>query len=114
MADAGDYQQSWHYYHTANQKQRGTVYHDPNETASNQAAIREVFNADSSPNRRTGHPRRRDPILIVGMPRSGSTLVEQILASHSQVEGTAELPELGRISSLLGRYRPARSSSRMQ
>jgi tetratricopeptide (TPR) repeat protein len=35
-----------------------------------------------------------DPIFIVGMPRSGSTLVEQILASHSQVEGTKELPEL--------------------
>jgi tetratricopeptide (TPR) repeat protein len=37
-----------------------------------------------------------DPILIVGMPRSGSTLIEQILASHSQVEGTMELPDLAR------------------
>ncbi len=35
-----------------------------------------------------------DPIFIVGMPRAGSTLVEQILASHSQVEGTAELPNI--------------------
>jgi tetratricopeptide (TPR) repeat protein len=35
-----------------------------------------------------------DPIFIVGLPRSGSTLVEQILASHSQVEGTMELPDL--------------------
>jgi hypothetical protein len=35
-----------------------------------------------------------DPIFIVGLPRSGSTLVEQILSSHSQVEGTMELPEL--------------------
>ncbi|MBA3666502.1 MAG: sulfotransferase [Sphingomonas sp.] len=35
-----------------------------------------------------------DPIFIVGMPRAGSTLVEQILASHSQVEGTSELPDL--------------------
>ena len=39
------------------------------------------------------------PIFIVGLPRSGSTLVEQILASHSKVEGTKELPDL----SLLGR-----------
>jgi len=35
-----------------------------------------------------------DPIFIVGMPRSGSTLVEQILASHPMVEGTAELPDV--------------------
>jgi hypothetical protein len=35
-----------------------------------------------------------DPIFIVGMPRAGSTLVEQILSSHSAVEGTAELPEI--------------------
>src|SRR5262249_12739023 len=37
-----------------------------------------------------------DPIFIVGLPRSGSTLLEQILASHSQVEGTQELPEIQR------------------
>ncbi|MEO7240779.1 MAG: sulfotransferase [Sphingomicrobium sp.] len=36
----------------------------------------------------------RDPIFIVGMPRAGSTLVEQILASHPEVEGTSELPDL--------------------
>jgi hypothetical protein len=36
----------------------------------------------------------RDPIFIVGMPRAGSTLIEQILASHSQVEGTSELPDI--------------------
>ena len=46
-----------------------------------------------------------DPILIVGLPRSGSTLVEQILASHPQVEGTSELPNLGRIANSIGRYR---------
>jgi tetratricopeptide (TPR) repeat protein len=39
----------------------------------------------------------RDPILIVGLPRSGSTLLEQILASHSQVEGTQELPNIQQI-----------------
>jgi hypothetical protein len=48
------------------------------------------------------------PIFIVGLPRSGSTLIEQILASHSQVEGTAELPTLGRIVQGMGRYRSDR------
>lgn len=43
-----------------------------------------------------------DPIFIVGLPRSGSTLVEQILASHSQVEGTMELPDLAGIARSLG------------
>ena len=43
---------------------------------------------------RTGACDAKDPIFIVGMPRAGSTLIEQILASHSQVEGTSELPDI--------------------
>ena len=43
------------------------------------------------------------PILIVGLPRSGSTLIEQILASHSQVEGTHELSDLGQVVRALPR-----------
>jgi len=43
-----------------------------------------------------------DPIFIVGMPRSGSTLVEQILASHSTVEGTHELPDMDLVARSLG------------
>lgn len=46
----------------------------------------------------------RDPIFIVGMPRSGSTLIEQILASHSQVEGTSELPDMPAIARQGGKY----------
>lgn len=45
-----------------------------------------------------------DPIFIVGMPRAGSTLVEQILSSHSQVEGTAELPDMPVIARSRGKY----------
>jgi len=43
---------------------------------------------------RPGGSEARDPIFIVGMPRAGSTLVEQILSSHSLVEGTSELPDI--------------------
>lgn len=104
--DRGDYDQAWHYYDTGNQRQRQQVYYDPNEFTLRQKDIREVFSADFlAEHEGLGHE-ARDPILIVGLPRSGSTLVEQILASHSQVEGTAELPELGNLTNLLGRYRP--------
>ncbi|MEO5613287.1 MAG: sulfotransferase [Sphingomicrobium sp.] len=45
-----------------------------------------------------------DPIFVVGMPRAGSTLVEQILSSHSLVEGTSELPDIPAIVSAIGNY----------
>ncbi|MBX9883960.1 MAG: sulfotransferase [Novosphingobium sp.] len=45
-----------------------------------------------------------DPIFVLGMPRAGSTLVEQILSSHSQVEGTSELPDIGILARTLEDY----------
>lgn len=45
-----------------------------------------------------------DPIFVLGMPRAGSTLVEQILSSHSQVEGTSELPDIGILARTLADY----------
>ena len=45
-----------------------------------------------------------DPIFIVGLPRAGSTLVEQILSSHSQVEGTSELPDIPALAREVGSY----------
>jgi len=50
-----------------------------------------------------------DPIFIVGMPRAGSTLIEQILSSHSLVEGTMELPDMGNIVIELVNDRPGQS-----
>jgi tetratricopeptide (TPR) repeat protein len=53
-----------------------------------------------------------DPIFIVGMPRAGSTLVEQILASHSSVEGTMELPNIMSLAAkLAGKRSPDQSSA---
>ena len=53
-----------------------------------------VFTADFVGARRGWGCPQGDPIFIVGLPRAGSTLVEQILASHSAVEGTMELPDV--------------------
>ena len=46
----------------------------------------------------------KDPIFIVGMPRAGSTLIEQILSSHSKIEGTTELPDIPALVRETGSY----------
>src|SRR5207253_2019478 len=62
-----------------------------------------AFTADAFADR-SGGCAAPDPIFIVGMPRAGSTLVEQILSSHSQVEGTSELPDMPVLARKLGPY----------
>ena len=105
MEDKKDYDRAWHFYHTGNQRQRMTVEYEPLDIEGRQSAIRNVFDQKLL-NERTGVGYDApDPIFIVGLPRSGSTLVEQILASHSQVEGTSELPVLGKIAESIGQYR---------
>lgn len=103
--DKKDYDNAWHYYHTGNQRQRMTVTHDPLELEFRFKSVREVFSKEFLDERSGNGHDAPDPIFIIGLPRSGSTLVEQILASHSQVEGTAELPVLGRMANSIGRYR---------
>src|SRR5690606_17455643 len=61
-----------------------------------------VFTADFFASRSTVGTQSADPIFVVGLPRSGTTLVEQILASHSEVERTMELPHLGELAHALG------------
>lgn len=103
--DKKDYEQAWQYYHTGNQRQRMTVTHDPLELEFRFKAVLEVFSKTFIEEQSGKGCSAPDPIFIVGLPRSGSTLLEQILASHSQVEGTAELPVLGRLANSIGRYR---------
>lgn len=103
--DKKDYPKAWHYYHTGNQKQRTTVDHFPVEMEMRYNLIKEVFNQNFLKDRSNSGHDCPDPILIIGLPRSGSTLVEQILASHSQVEGTSELPILGNIAESIGQHR---------
>ena len=103
--DKCDYDKAWHYYDTGNRKQRLLVTHSPLDMEKRHDEIIELFDKDFIA-RNEGHGfDAPDPILIVGLPRAGSTLVEQILASHSQVEGTSELPILTKIASAIGRYR---------
>ncbi|MDP9200129.1 MAG: tetratricopeptide repeat protein, partial [Pseudomonadota bacterium] len=104
--DKGDYDRAWHYYDTGNRKQRKEVFHDPVMVDTRHDHIIEVFDREFIDRHAGAGHESAAPIFIVGLPRSGSTLIEQILASHSQVEGTQELPTLNRLANSIGRYRP--------
>ena len=103
--DRGDYDRAWHYYDTGNQKQRAQVFHDPVMVEHRHDQIIEVFDREFLERNAGAGDESPAPIFIVGLPRSGSTLIEQVLASHSQVEGTQELPTLTHLVSTIGRYR---------
>ncbi len=97
--DHGDFGQAWHYYRTGNVKQRAQVAYDPVQTEVMNDRLVKVYTAEFLAARAGWGNPDAAPIFILGLPRSGSTLLEQILASHSQVEGTSELPYIGRIAS---------------
>jgi tetratricopeptide (TPR) repeat protein len=94
LEDRGDYAQSWQYYERGNALKRAENPYRPEIMETNTRRQIEVCTTEFFAARSSAGAPDRDPIFIVGLPRSGSTLIEQILASHSQVEGTRELPEL--------------------
>jgi tetratricopeptide (TPR) repeat protein len=103
--DRGEFDRAWECYQSGNAKQRLEVSYDPVQTEAMNDRLVRVYSADFIASRAgAGHP-DPSPIFILGLPRSGSTLLEQILASHSQVEGTSELPYIGRAASSLNRNR---------
>ena len=103
--DRQDYDKAWRYYERGNGKQRMLAQYDPVQTETLNDAIVEVFDQALLEEKAGKGCPDRAPIFVLGLPRSGSTLVEQILASHSQVEGTSELPYLGRVAMSLNRNR---------
>ena len=106
LEDDGDYDGAWRHYADGNARQRMQVSHDPLGMEKRHNEIIEIFTEAFLARHAGNGCDAADPILIVGLPRSGSTLVEQILASHSQVEGTSELPILNNLANSIGRYRP--------
>ncbi|HQR90004.1 MAG TPA: sulfotransferase, partial [Caulobacter sp.] len=94
LEDARLYADSFQHYAAGAAIRRQQVDYDPDENHADVARSRAVFTpALLAATAGQGCP-APDPIFVVGLPRSGSTLIEQILASHSQVEGTMELPDL--------------------
>jgi len=89
-----DFDQAFTYFHRGNEKQREYEVYDPLETEVATDRQIAVFDQQFIQNCEGHGEADPSPIFIVGLPRSGSTLIEQILASHSQVEGTHELNDL--------------------
>ncbi len=95
--DRGEYAESWQFYQRGNALKRADSRYDPDIAETNVRKQIEVCTAQFFAARVSFGVPDPDPIFVVGLPRSGSTLIEQILASHSQVEGTQELSEIQRI-----------------
>ncbi len=100
--DAADYEQAFSHYDAGNRQRRAFIEYDADENRDNADRSISLFSKDFIASRRGHGCPAPDPIFIVGLPRSGSTLLEQILASHSQVEGTMELPDIIGIARSLG------------
>jgi tetratricopeptide (TPR) repeat protein len=88
---------SFLHYDVGNRLRRSQLDYDAGKNSAMIARRTQQMTADFFSSCKGGHD-AADPIFILGMPRAGSTLIEQILSSHSMVEGTQELPDIGMIS----------------
>ncbi len=106
LEDQGDYERSFKYYEKGNSLKKTESRYDPEKMTIELKLQKEVCTRSFFSERQGFGAEAPDPIFIVGLPRAGSTLLEQILASHSKVEGTLELPNvLSLVRKLQGRRR---------
>ncbi len=101
LEDSGEDEAAFDHYDQGNRLRRTLIRHDAAEFSAEVAAARDCFTSAFLATHGTGGCPAPDPIFIVGLPRAGSTLVEQILSSHSRIEGTMELPEMMMIAGRL-------------
>ncbi len=102
LEDGGEYAESFKYYERGNALKKADARYSPD--LQEQAALRqrEICTPEFFAVHRGWGCDARAPIFVVGLPRAGSTLLEQILASHSQIEGTMELANVPRLVGSLG------------
>jgi tetratricopeptide (TPR) repeat protein len=94
LEDRKDFRASFDHYRAGNAIRAGQVQNDPDRISRLVDRSERLFTREFLAERENCGDPARDPIFIVGLPRSGSTLVEQILASHPLIEGTSELPDI--------------------
>jgi tetratricopeptide (TPR) repeat protein len=98
LEDEGQFAESFAHYARGNALHRASVGHDPDATTADVQRSQRLYSANFFSARSAWGSARADPIFVVGLPRCGSTLVEQLLASHSQVEGAGELTAIPAIA----------------
>ncbi|MFS8063097.1 MAG: sulfotransferase [Luteimonas sp.] len=101
LEDVGDYAGSFQHYLAGNTLRKATAPYSANETTARTRHAQQVYTREFFQQRTGCGSDAPDPIFVVGLPRAGSTLIEQILSSHSAVEGTMELPEIISITRVL-------------
>ncbi len=94
LEDRADYAESFAHYAEGNRLRLEIVPYRAGDTSARVVHAKRVYTREFFAEREGCGDAAPDPIFIVGLPRSGSTLIEQILSSHSAVEGTMELPEI--------------------
>jgi predicted Zn-dependent protease len=102
LEDRREYAGSFEHYREGNAQRRRLVQFDAGRLRELIERTRAFFTPQLLAARAGQGAPQPDPIFIVGLPRAGSTLVEQILASHSEVEGTMELPDMPSIAMEVG------------
>ena len=96
-----DFENSFNNYFKGNEVKKGLIKYSSDDTTDNTKRILDFFNLETIRDFSKSSTVDQDPIFILGMPRSGSTLVDQIISSHSKVDGTQELPNIIKIASEL-------------
>src|SRR5262249_2310848 len=112
LEDQRDFAESYRYYQQGNELKRTECRYRAELIETNTREQIRICTAEFFASRTGWGHQAPDPIFIVGLPRSGSTLLEQILASHSQVEGTQELPNIQQIVSRLRGFAPENGDPR--
>jgi predicted Zn-dependent protease len=112
LEERADHGRSWALYERGNALMRGKSGYRPEVTEDNTRRLIETCSEEFFAVRTGVGAMGCDPIFIVGLPRSGSTLVEQIIASHPDVDGTQELHNIPRIVAELQGRGPNRGGAR--
>jgi tetratricopeptide (TPR) repeat protein len=111
LEDLGRAEPAFAHYAEGNRIRRAQLHYDPDEISAHVRRSIALFTAEFLAARADWGEPAPDPVFILGMPRAGSTLIEQILASHAEVEGTMELPDVAALAKRLGQRKAKTEAS---